>query len=373
MNIAIHNIHLTPNLGHIGIHDYVLDLVRDGWVKHLYFDMEQFSSMRSAISFARFFKNKRFLDLPWDSVEFVFSARTLAAQCDVLLNFNTHLGVSQFTKGVRAFNGAKIYHVNDYFWNNPGSTVNKWLEDYGVDYVMGYASHDRYCAYFQKTFPNYVGKVIPVPFGFGDRFQPMVPFEDRQNKCVAVGAVNHLRPLNYPIHNYQEYADFFPDESWLHKSRRLIALNKERLAPCLDSKLPEFPQMKDFSYDLVATLNQYRMFVSCETIFFFPPAKYYEGPACGCVLVCSDHECNKDVGFVGGENCITYRLYDIDDLEDKVRYYQANQQELSAVQRRGTEFVRTHYSHRQIAKDLVKKIAAISHSAQAQPDRGTAC
>jgi glycosyltransferase involved in cell wall biosynthesis len=246
--------------------------------------------------------------------------------------------------------------------------VNKWLEDYGIDYVMGYASHDKYCTYFQKTFPNYLGKVIPVAFGFGDRFHPTVPFDDRRNKCVALGAVSHLRPLNYPKHNYQEYADFYPDESWLHKFRRLVVLNEERLGSCLDSRLPGFPRMKDFSYDLVALFNEYRMFVSCETIFYFPPAKYYEGPACGTVLVCSDHACNRDVGFMGGENCITYRLHDIDDLEDKIRYYQKNSEELSSIQERGTEFVRSHYSHRQVAKDLVGKIEAVAGSVRVGED-----
>jgi hypothetical protein len=373
MNIAIHNIHLTPNLGHIGIHDYVIDLVRDGWVRHLYFDTEQFGSPRSAMLFARFLKNKRFLNVRWDDVEFVFSAQTLAARCDVLLNFNTHLGRSQFTKGVKDFDGLKIYHVNDYWWNNPGSRVNRLLENYGVDYVMAYASHDKYCAYFQRTFQRYLGKVIPVPFGFGERFRLIVPFEDRENKCVAVGAVNHLRPLNFAVDNFREAADFFPDEAWFHKFRRLIVLNRDCLAPCMDSMLPQFPQMKDFTYDLVAKFNHYRMFVSCESIFFFPPAKYYEGPACGSVLICSDHECNKDLGFEGGNNCITYRLYDIDDLEDKMRYYQGNPQELSVIQRKGTQFVRDHFSQRQIAKNLFRDIEAIGQSVRVRPDEAKAC
>ena len=36
MRIAIQNIHYLPNLADLGIHDYILDLLRDGHVRILY-------------------------------------------------------------------------------------------------------------------------------------------------------------------------------------------------------------------------------------------------------------------------------------------------------------------------------------------------
>lgn len=359
MNIAIQNIHLTPNLystGFKGIHNYIISLVSQNYVKYLYFDECNAWAIQRAVR--NFLKNNSY-GIPWKNVELIFSAKTLRNKCDVLLNFNTYTGKHDFTSGVKSFDGPKIWHIGDYFWNDPGSVINQYLEKYGIDYLLGYASHDRHCDYFQKTFPNYNGKVIPVPFGFSDRFESQIPFEERKNKCVGLGSVNHLRPLQYPVHNYRETADFYSDESWFHRFRRMLVLRKEQLGSVMDSMFPEFPRMKDFGYDIVAKFNEYRMFVSCESIFFFPSAKAFEGTACGTVMVCADHECNREFGFVDGENCIMYRLYDVDDFTDKVSFYQNHESALKEIQKKSIEFVHTNYSHSAISKLIYERIATI--------------
>tara|TARA_Y200000002_G_C22637091_1_gene645177 strand:- start:384 stop:1487 length:1104 start_codon:yes stop_codon:yes gene_type:complete len=358
--IAIHNFHDLPNIFNLGIHDYIIHLLKNGDVKYLYFDIDKrHLSIDTLRLFRLLFLNCGKINswgIPWKQIKFIFTMRELNNKCDVLLNFNSHLGKTQFNQRLKRFDGLKIYHVNDYFWNQPGSELNKMLESIGVDYLMGYASHDKHCKYFQKTFKNYIGKVIPVPFGFAERFKVIKPFYERLNKTVALGSVNPLRPLESPIHNYIESANFFPDVSWLHKFRRDIVIDKEKLSEHIDSMLPEFPQIKDFRYDLVKKFNEYQMFVSCESIFNFPPAKYFEGPACGSVLVCADHDCNKEFGFVDGENCIMYKIYDIDNLIEKIKFYTKNTTLLNEIQQNGTKFVRKNYSHQQVALDLIKKL-----------------
>ncbi|MBC8386765.1 MAG: hypothetical protein H8E13_01785, partial [Actinobacteria bacterium] len=255
MNIAIHNIHEFPNLFNLGIHNYVLDLLRSRDVKYLFFDIDKrYISVNTLRSIRHYWKQKdkiKSWNIPWDNIEFIFSSKILNNKCDVLLNFNSHLGKTQFTKSVRKFDGLKIYHVNDYFWNNPGSELNNYFYDFGVDHLFGYAAHDRYCAFFQKTFPKYQGKVWGVPFGFSQRFKSIKPFRERVSKAVALGSVNPLRILEYSVRNYEEPATFFPDESWMHKWRRMLVLNKKKLSNQIDSMLPEYPQIKDFKYDLV--------------------------------------------------------------------------------------------------------------------------
>ena len=98
------------------------------------------------------------------------------------------------------------------------------------------------------------------------------------------------------------------------------------------------------------------MFVSCESIFNFPPAKFFEGPACGCVLVCADHECNREFGFADGVNCIMYKMNDIDSLFTKIEFYSRNLSLLKQIQQNGTEFVRENYSHDKVASDLLTKL-----------------
>ena len=358
--IAIHNFHEIPNLFQIGIHNYTLDLLKNGDVKYLYFDLNRrYISINTIFQIYRIIRNADKINswkIPWKNIKFIFSISELNKKCDVLLNFNSHLGKTQFNQRLKRFDGLKIYHVNDYFWNQPGSELNKMLESIGVDYLMGYASHDKHCKYFQKTFKNYIGKVIPVPFGYSERFISSVPFSERKNKAVALGSVNPLRPLDSPVYNFIESADFFPDECWFHKFRRDIVLNKEALSDHIDSMLPEFPLIKDFKYNLVNKFNDYKLFLSCESILNFPPAKYFEGPASGSVLVCADHDCNKDLGFVDGENCIMYNMYDIDNLIEKLKFYSENTILLNEIQQNGTSFVRKNYSHKQVAFNLIKTI-----------------
>jgi hypothetical protein len=90
--------------------------------------------------------------------------------------------------------------------------------------------------------------------------------------------------------------------------------------------LPEFPIIKDFKYDLVAKFNEYKMFVTCESIMSFPSAKVFEGMACQTALLCADLECNKEFGLEAGKNCIMFEPYNINDFKDKVEFYQASKE-----------------------------------------------
>jgi glycosyltransferase involved in cell wall biosynthesis len=364
MRIALQNFHLLPNLFNIGIHDYMLDLIRHRYVTVLYFSDYNPKSWKIFLStLIRNSRNRnKIAGIPWHDIEFVFTAQELKRKSDVLLNINMMYMnnlKSEFSYGLRKYDGLKIFHVGDYFWNHPGSELNKYLNVYGVDHLLGYSMHDRYCSYFQKTFPKYRNKVWGIPFGFAPRFVDQVPFIDRNNKVVALGSVNPLRPLHEPVYNFIDTADYFPDESWMHKFRRLLVLNKQKLGDVVDSMLPEFPIIKDFKYDIVNKFNEYKMFVTCESIFFFPVAKTFEGSACGTVLVCADIDCNREYGFEDQSTCIMYNLYDLDDFKDKIKYYQNHTSELSAISKKAKSYVRTHYAHKNVARHLVDTIKLI--------------
>jgi len=361
MRIALQNIHLLPNIFDVGIHDYMLNLLKNGYANVLYFS-DHNSPIRSLKLFRRYLMNRKYSGIDWKNIEFVFTGKGLNRKADILLNLNTMYMPnldSEFTTALRKFNGLKIFHVGDYFWNHPGSELNNYLVKYGADHLFGYAMHDRYCSYFQKTFPTYKNKVWGIPFGFGPRFIKKTRFENRINKAVALGSVNPLRPLAEPVANYRETADFFPDDNWFHKFRRLLVLNKESLRDEADNMLPEFPAIKDFKYDIVEKFNMYKMFVTCESIFFFPVAKVFEGPACGTTLIAADHECIKEYGFRDKMNCIMYQLYNIEDFKGKVQYYQLHPEELAQISENGMIFVRENYSHDKVSKIIMDTINLI--------------
>jgi len=360
MNIAIQNIHLLPNLNDLGIHNYILELVRRGHIKYLYF--EENTWIRQRLLKRNLHNNINIQSLiDSNKIEIITTEKQLNSHCDVLLNFNTHTKEHDFTRTVKNFNGLKIWHVGDYFWNEPASDINNRYKNFGIDYIFGYSRHDKYCEYFKKSFPTYIGKVIHVPFGFQNRFRLVNDYKNRINKCVGLGSVNPLRPLEYEASNYIESANFFPDEAWFHKFRRLLIINKNIMKNQFDSMLPVFPQIKDFTYDLVQKFNQYRMFVSCESIFHFPPAKFFEGPACGAALICADTGCNKEYGFKEGINCIMYEEYNIQNFIDKVKYYQKHSSKLLEIQKNGHSYVTSRFSHELIADHIAKEIHKIKY------------
>jgi glycosyltransferase involved in cell wall biosynthesis len=363
--IAIHNLQSLPNLATFKIHNYVLDLIKKGHVEYLYFDeVGRLKDIRQKLAALNSIRKKySWTELGLNKVKFLFTERALNKHVDILLNFNsTHS--TQFTPAIKRFKGIKIFHLMDYFWYEPGSVKYERLQEYGVDYLMSYSSSDKHCPYFKKTFPNYLGKVIAVPFGYTDRFVSTIPFGKRENKCVALGSVNPFRPADANPSNYLETADFYSREKFLHKFRRMIVENLDTLKDQVDSMLPVFPKYKDFKYDIVQKFNDYKMFTCDETMFYFPTAKTYEGVASGCVMVCSDHSCFKEFGFMDGVNCITHRQFDIAHLKERIAEYQNKPKELEAIHRRGLEFVRNRLSHKAVADRLSEIYTSIFNDCQ---------
>jgi hypothetical protein len=359
MKIALHNVHLLPNLQ---FHSYVYELLVKKKVHVLFFsDPSGFSYIQAIYRYIKYDNFRSRLDkIDWASFDIVFSAKELNNRADVLLNLNLICFDridSEFSDSVKKFDGLKVFHIGDYFGYRPASITNKKLESVGVNYLLGYSMHDKYCRYFSNYFPKFNNKVWTLPFGFAPRFDVSNPFNSRINKCVAVGSVNPLRPLNDNLESYIEPANFFPDELWFHIFRRKIILNKNYLSNEIDSMLPEFPQIKDFKYDLPSKFNEYKMFVACESIYNFPPAKYYEGMACGTVLLCSDHECNIEIGLDDGVNCVMFKQNDIIDFKEKVNFYQINADKLTEISNNALDFVSTNYNHNNVIDLLINSIS----------------
>ena len=300
--------------------------------------------------------------ISFDWARIIFSEGTLRSKCDVLISFNTHLKSQSVSGTVKRFDGLKVWHVGDYFWNEPASVVNKRFVDSGIDYLFGYAAHDKYCDFFKSKFSAYLGKVIPVPFGFSDRFVNTTLFSSRINKVVGVGSVNPIRMLDWDVENFREPSDFYPDESWMHRTRRLLLKEREAISAYADLMFPEFPEVKDFRYDLVKKLNEYTMFTSCESIYYFPTAKVFEGAASGTVNVLIDHGCNKDLGFEDGVNCIMYDEGSIDSFTERVGFYQNNVDMLSAIASNGERHVRESFTHASVARLIYNSLRIVYDS-----------
>jgi hypothetical protein len=286
--------------------------------------------------------------------EYAFSDADLNRKADVLVCFNGF----PYREGncpPRGFRGMKVFHAFEYVFRAAES--NRALEQGGVDYLLGYADHSRHCAFFRHAYPRYVGKVIPVPFGFGQRFAAGAGPAARIPKVVAMGAVN---PVDDPTVEDRgalaDYRDFYRGERWTHAWRNMLREHESQLLEVMDSLLPKFPDTNNPGYDAVQTLRKYALFANDEGLMAFPPARTYEGVASGAAMVSSDHECFKELGFVDGENCVMHRKLDIADFREKVGWYLGNPDRLAQLAESGRKMVLARYSHEQVARDLFAAI-----------------
>ena len=283
-------------------------------------------------------------------IKIVSSMKQLNRYADVLISFN---GVPYkiLYHPPKKFLGMKIYHVMDYVFE--ASKSNRALLDAKVDYVMGYCNHYKYCNFFKRYYGDYKGKIIEVPFGYGKRFQKKESFDKRINKAIALGSVN---PVNNVKGNaLKEYQEFFSDEEFTHKLRRMIVVHREEWKECIDEMLPTYPETKNPYYNPVEELNKYTMYINDAGLMNFPPARTYEGIACGCVMVAEKLPIWEELGFQDEKNCILFERGNYSDMLKKIKHYIMHKDELKKIQE-GTMILATRYSHEEVAARLFANI-----------------
>lgn len=268
------------------------------------------------------------------------------AEESVVIGFN--IPASDDSELVK-FKGKKYFHLMDYYIDVKRNL--QFLKQHNVDYVIGHTKMDKYCPFFYDYYDTYIGKTIGLPFGYQGRFTCNVNFADRINKAVGLGSIN---PINDPLLKdtaKQELVDYFRDVEFMHPVRRYVQLHEEEFADTIDARFPSPEKQKDFSYDAVAMLNKYRMFINDAGISNFPPARTFEGIACGCVMVAEDSDIYKELGFVPDINYIAYAKGDYEQMKSKIAYYQLHYDKLFAMHVKSLELAQ-QFPHDKIAEKL---------------------
>ncbi len=293
---------------------------------------------------------KKLLEMNREDIKIIISEAGLNRSCDILVGFTGRPDKILHCVS-RKYRGMKIYHVMDYVMN--ASKSYKKLAKCEVDYVMGYCDHSKYCEFFKKYYPSYSGRVISVPFGFGDRFVNAKEFEERCNKAIALGSVNPINDVSDG--SLDEYTEFYNTETFTHKLRRAIVENREKWSAWIDDKLPTYPETKNAHYDPVTELNNYTMFINDAGLMNFPPARTYEGIACGCVMVAENKEIYKELGFIDSVNCILFEPGNYEQMITKIDYYMKHSEILKNIHKNAL-LLSKRYTHENIAKRLYGEI-----------------
>jgi hypothetical protein len=298
---------------------------------------------------------RRLKELGLGHLKCIFSIGTLNHYADMLMHFGGEPHIPYHAPPKR-FSGLKIWHALDYvFMANKAAHA---LQEGGVSYLMGYTSHDVHCDFFRKYYSRFIDRVIPVPFGFSGRFNNTTPFAKREKKCIALGAVN---PVNDPLCKpgvLDEYISFYSTHMWTHGFRRQIAENHAKLPPFVESRLPVFPETKNPIYDAVAELNRHLFFINDEGLMNFPPARTYEGIACGSIMVASENKIWQELGFIEGVNYISFQKGNFKDFLEQLRSRMENEDKLKDMQQQSLLLAK-EYTHAKVAKRLYEQIITL--------------
>lgn len=286
-------------------------------------------------------------------VEIISKVEELDENEDVLVGFR--IGFSG-TADLEQFNGIKIFHTMDYYLN--AKKQYELLKELKADYVIGHCQLDKYSHFFGTYYPNYVGKVISLPFGYGSRFKSVVPFEKRINKAVGLGSINKVNDAMLKEEEVRECLEFFKNRQYQHEGRKYIQDNSVEFQDCVDAFFPTPERQKDFTYDAVEKLNSYKMFFNDAGMSNFPPARTYEGIACGCVMVAEENDIYGELGFEANINYIAFTKGDFQDMAEKIRYYMKHEEELVKMHVKSLELAK-RYTHEKVAEHLYKEFKKV--------------
>ncbi len=309
----------------------------------------------------------------------------LNRRADVLIGFS---GEYFIHPPERRFSGMTVYHTQDF---QAYCRLNhRALRAASVDRVFCTGQLDKYSPLFREAYPTYVGKVISFPFGYAARFEDRTPWDRRKRKAFVTGSINPTSITKYPIGEKlvtegnkvvhrpttplerlkywmyyhvlireasREYERHYRDQEWFHPFRRMLVEHAHEVKDIADLRLPVYPQVKKFDFDLVAELNRHQLAVVDDGNIEIVGAKAYEAAACGCVVVCPRMRWYREFGFIDGKTCIMYRENDLADFRKQVTRYLADPASLRRIRDAGKRMVTHKYNHAAIADMIHHRVS----------------
>jgi len=264
----------------------------------------------------------------------------------------------------------KVVHLTHYMYNIELGSQNAALAN--IDLFVAENNLFRNSAFFRHFYSWYHKDVYVLPFVPKERFKKYVEFSLRKNKAVATGTLTFLM-------GDKNFIDFFHSPQ-VHPIRNEIYTNKEALKPFIDSYISDIKEGKEikinkakskikkiltrlyndffvkqkkyFSFDIVEKYNDYKMFIVPEEINDLPGIGFVEGMACGAAYIGQKNRMYEDLGLC---DKVHYIGYDgtMNDLIDKIKYYQTNIKELEVIAQNGYNFVMENFNKEIVIKNFI--------------------
>ena len=217
-----------------------------------------------------------------------------------------------------------------------------------------------------------------LPYIVSERFREEKTFKNRKNLAIATGTIAKV------ANEYGDYFNFY-GTSYFHKMRKILYEHKIELEGIVDVFMSPYmenekkyiinqtdngivrlykilynlsiakmgKQVKYFSFNIVEKYNDYKMAVVPEEIVGVPAIGAFESMACGCAFIGLNHTMYTDLGMIPGKHYITYNGT-LEDLKEKIAYYQIYSEELEKIAKKGREFVMEHNMKKKVLELFLK-------------------
>lgn len=304
-----------------------------------------------------------------------FHVSRLDPKNDIIFSF----GFTSFKSQLNEYEGLVLVHLTHYHHNT------KEIAEYYNRFRHGFlvaendlTHHEYFRQYFNST------RMYQLPLAISsERFKIKTEFGKRINKCFASGSMS--------VPSSDSYVAYYGKGMSLNPMREHIYRKKKQLEEIIDAyiyphneTIRELKTIKEtdvpftrfakkflpswfltgflhyklpfFGFDIVEKYNQYTMFMSPEERTGLPSMKMLEGIVCGAVLIGVDDTMYTNIGFKDRVNYIAYRENDMNDLVEKISYYQNHPVELEEISMRGREFAMTHFTPEKVMEIFWKDL-----------------
>jgi hypothetical protein len=290
---------------------------------------------------------------------------------DLVILYNIMGNNFRQMSGVNAFKALSLLHFHG------RSSEEARIKEAGVNALFNETnlqlSSEIFRRYYHLDLPW-----IAHPFVFADRFKPIKPFAERQNKAFSVGTITYKTheeflsiygdPCDQPVRKLvKDNPKFFSttidcySEDYKEQGEGL-EIKTSDIAPVklykrIYNRFAIGQQKKYFSFDMVEKFNDYKMHIVGEEILGVTGIGYVEGMACGSAYIGLDSPMYRDLGLIPGVHYIAYDGTK-EGLRSTIEYWQRpeNQTELERIAETGCKFVRENFCGDKVAHNLIEAL-----------------
>lgn len=291
---------------------------------------------------------------------------------DLVIMYNIHNEHYRGMSDVDAFKALSFLHFHG------RKEEEDLIKEAGVNCFFNEVNLQKSSEIFRRYYHFENMPWVVHTFVYAERFKPIKPFKERQNKAFAVGTITYKEHEEF-LSVYKDSCDqpsrkqikdnpeFFKDTIDCYSSDYLEDNPGKKIEPT-DNKIVKLykqvynrthigKQKKYFSFDMVEKFNDYKMCIVGEEILGVPGIGFVEGMACGCAYIGLDSPMYTDYGLIPGKHYITYDG-SIEDLRRKIEYYQMpeHQEELETIAKAGCEYVRANFKGEVVAERLMNEL-----------------